>query len=72
MVAGILKKVFGTKQDRDLKAIKPILNQVNSFAEKLSQLSDEELQQQKLGHWGCGVFGGDRQLKRWLSFTYFH
>ena len=27
-IANILKKIFGTKSDRDMKAIKPVLDQI--------------------------------------------
>ena len=46
MINNVMKKVFGTKQDRDLKALQPILKEVNSLEEKIKQLSDEELQAQ--------------------------
>ncbi len=46
MIQDVLKKVFGTKQDRDIKSMKPLLNEINSLEEKMQQLSDEELQAQ--------------------------
>lgn len=46
MINNVMKKVFGTKQDRDIKAMRPILNQINSFKEKIATLSDEELKAQ--------------------------
>lgn len=46
MITNVMKKVFGTKQDRDIKAMRPILNQVNSYREKMQTLSDEELKAQ--------------------------
>lgn len=45
MLAKAMKSVFGTKQDRDIKLLKPTLNKINSFAEEFSSLSDEALQQ---------------------------
>ena len=44
--SGVLKKVFGTKQDRDIKLMRPLLNQINSFEEQIKKLSDEELKAQ--------------------------
>lgn len=41
-----MKKIFGTKQDRDIKAMRPTLNQVNSYREQMQKLSDEELKAQ--------------------------
>lgn len=46
MINNVMKAVFGTKQDRDLKALKPILKEVNALEEKMQQLSDEELKAQ--------------------------
>lgn len=40
----MLSKVFGSKYDRDLKAMQPTVDLINSFEEKISQLSDEALQ----------------------------
>lgn len=44
----VIKKVFGTKQDRDMKALKPLLKQINSYEEKMKSLSDEELKAQTI------------------------
>jgi len=46
MITTVMKKVFGTKQDRDMKALKPLLNEINSFEAKMKELSDSELQAQ--------------------------
>ena len=40
----IIKKVFGDKNDRALKKIWPIVDQINAEYEKLASLTDEELQ----------------------------
>lgn len=42
----LVKKLFGTKQDRDLKAMMPTIRLINSFEDKMKQLSDSELQAQ--------------------------
>jgi preprotein translocase subunit SecA len=42
----MLKKFFGTKQDRDIRALRPILDQVNSLEPKYKAMSDEELKSQ--------------------------
>ncbi|MDX1804564.1 MAG: preprotein translocase subunit SecA [Alcanivorax sp.] len=44
MLATIAKKVFGTKNDRELKRMSRLVEAINAFAEPLSQLSDSELQ----------------------------
>ena len=46
MINKVMKKVFGTKQDRDIKAMRPTLNKVNSYKEQMAKLSDEELKAQ--------------------------
>lgn len=46
MFSSMLKKIFGTKQDRDIKILVPILNKVNSFEDQFKSLSDEELKNQ--------------------------
>ena len=40
----VLSKIFGTKQDRDMKKLQPILEKVNSTWESIKPLTDEELQ----------------------------
>jgi preprotein translocase subunit SecA len=39
----LLKKVFGTKQDKDIKLLTPIVEEINEHYEKLNSLSDDEL-----------------------------
>jgi preprotein translocase subunit SecA len=46
MINNVMKKVFGTKQDRDMKAIDPLRKLVNSLEPKMKELSDSELQAQ--------------------------
>lgn len=43
MIAGIMTKVLGTKHDRDMKKIQPLVEQINAFEETYEALSDEEL-----------------------------
>ena len=38
-----LSKIFGTKSDREIKKLSPIINQINQFYESLSSKTDEEL-----------------------------
>ena len=40
------KKIFGTKNTRDIKKLEPLIKKINSYEEKLQQLSDEELNAQ--------------------------
>lgn len=48
MLDTMMRKIFGTKQDRDIRALKPILDQVNSLEPKFKAMSDSELQQQTI------------------------
>jgi preprotein translocase subunit SecA len=40
---GILKKVFGSKHDKDVKALLPVVEEINSIYPTLASLSDDEL-----------------------------
>ncbi len=40
---GFLTKVFGSKSERDIKVIQPVVNQINEEYAKLSALSNDEL-----------------------------
>jgi len=39
----ILKKIFGSKNERDLKKMQPLVNRINELDEQYKQLSDEQL-----------------------------
>ena len=43
MMTSFLTKIFGTKHDRQMKALQPLINEINSYESKLSVLSDAEL-----------------------------
>lgn len=43
MLKSILNAVFGSQNERDIKAIKPIVEKINSLEPAFSELSDEEL-----------------------------
>ena len=44
MIQKAFTKVFGSKHDRDIKKIQPLVQQINRYFEEYKQLSDEELQ----------------------------
>jgi preprotein translocase subunit SecA len=46
MIYDIFKAVFGTKQDRDLKEIQPVVDQINALEPKISAMSDSQLKEQ--------------------------
>ena len=39
----ILKKVFGSKSDREIKTLWPLVDEINQIAETLTSKSEEEL-----------------------------
>jgi preprotein translocase subunit SecA len=42
MAKSLLQRLFGTKQEKDLKRLQPIVDKVNSFSTWASELKDEE------------------------------
>ncbi len=43
MIAGVLAKVFGTANTRELKKLQPIVDKINAFEPAIEKLSDAEL-----------------------------
>ena len=43
MIGNLLTKVFGTKHDREIKKIQPLIDQINGFEPDIKKLSDDEL-----------------------------
>ena len=43
MVQGILRKLFGTKNDREMKRLWPMVDRINALEPLISSLSDEQL-----------------------------
>ena len=41
-----IKRIFGTRNDRELKQMKPILDGINKLESHMQKLSDEELRAQ--------------------------
>jgi preprotein translocase subunit SecA len=46
MLTNVMKKIFGTKQDRDLKTLIPLVKEINALEPQMEKLSDTELQAQ--------------------------
>ncbi len=44
MINSVLKAIFGTKHEREMKALQPIIDQINSFEPQMKALSDSALQ----------------------------
>lgn len=43
MIQEVLKKVFGTKHDREMKGIRPVIEKINSLEPSIQALSDDQL-----------------------------
>ncbi len=43
MLGNLLKKIVGTKNERELKRIQPLVDRISGFEEKMKALSDQEL-----------------------------
>jgi preprotein translocase subunit SecA len=48
MLDSIIKGIFGTRHDREVKRLMPVVDQINREAERLQSLSDEELRGQTM------------------------
>jgi len=45
MIQNLIKKVFGSRSDREMKELLPLVDEVNQFAESLTSKSDGELRE---------------------------
>jgi len=43
MIVGVLKKIFGSANERELKKLVPIVDEINSFEPEIKKLSDDQL-----------------------------
>jgi preprotein translocase subunit SecA len=43
MISTVLKRIVGTKNERELKRIRPLVEEINGLEEKMRSLSDAEL-----------------------------
>jgi len=39
---GVLSKIFGTKYDRDIKKMQPVVDEINAVYESLRDVAEEE------------------------------
>lgn len=46
MITKVLAKIFGTRNNREIKKLQPIVDKINSLEPKIQSLSNEELQNQ--------------------------
>src|SRR5207302_6412584 len=49
MIDAVLAKIFGTQNERDIKAIRPLINAINALEPELQQLSDIDLAAKTIG-----------------------
>jgi len=40
---GVLNKIFGSKHEKDVRALRPFVDEINVLYEKYGKLSDDEL-----------------------------
>ncbi|MEE3302737.1 MAG: preprotein translocase subunit SecA [Candidatus Neomarinimicrobiota bacterium] len=45
MIINLINKIFGTRSDREIKSLYPIVDEVNQLAEKIKNKSDDEIRQ---------------------------
>ncbi len=48
MISNLINSVFGSRSDREIKLLYPIVDEINQLAEKLKSKSDEELKQRTI------------------------
>ena len=41
---GLVRKIFGSKHEKDVKALRPLVDEINQHFEELQKLSDDEPQ----------------------------
>ena len=48
MISNLINSVFGSRSDREIKLLYPIVDEINQLAEKLKNKTDEELRQRTI------------------------
>ena len=48
MIQKLVKKIFGTRSDREIKQLYPIVDNINQLADSLKNKTDEELRERSL------------------------
>ena len=48
MIANLISKVFGTRSDREIKLLYPLVDKINSLSDKLIDKTDDDLKQRTL------------------------
>ena len=65
MLSAIFKAIFGTKSQRDVKKMLPVVARINAIEEDLQKLSDEELKA-KTGEFRDRLANGENQRRKSL------
>jgi len=48
MLSGILNKIFGTKQDREVKRLKPLVDKINQWYQSYEKISEQDIKSKTL------------------------
>ncbi len=48
MLSGILNKIFGTKQDREVKRLKPLVDRINEWYQSYEKISEQDIKSKTL------------------------
>lgn len=59
MISTIIRKIFGTKDDREIKRVRRIVENINGFESKMESLSDDELRK-KTDYFKGRIGNGER------------
>ena len=54
MIGYLFKKIFGTKNDREVKKLRVLVNKINAIEKDLQSLPDEALRE-KTAHWKASI-----------------
>ena len=67
MIGFIIKKIIGSKNDREVKRLRPMIAKINEFEAALQSQSDDALRQ-KTAEWKarCSAIQDSEELKRTL------
>ena len=56
MIMALISKIFGTRSDREIKQLYPLVEEINQLSLQLKDKSDDELKQRTV------------ELKNWLEY----
>ena len=56
MIMGLISKIFGTRSDREIKLLYPIVEKINQIYDQLSEKTDEELKRRHGNYYWLGRY----------------